>query len=267
MVYNATQSFSTISGTEYQLSAAAIMAQNGPSPPSCTINIYATNSDCSGPSPLTTNYTTCSYTYLAEASANYTVATFSIACLGSAYVGLDEISITANPSRDAEDPTSSTGSDSSGLQLLLGRIPTGASATSLNSSGQSVRTVTRTIARTRTATATYSTVYYYTATQYVTSTEAQSSFISSQLVPTTVVETATAYQNLTLTSTTTTTQTVTTNQISTAYVTETSREIQTTVGPPVTETTVVPYSLFWSTRPWSPRSIPMQAQSRLWRLA
>lgn len=181
MVYNATQSFSTISGTEYQLSAAAIMAQNGPSPPSCTINIYATNSDCSGPSPLTTNYTTCSYTYLAEASANYTVATFSIACLGPAYVGLDEISIIAN-SRDAGDTTPPTNGDysgtatPSGTDLGLG----GSSSAALDSgtaSGQSVRTVTRTIARTRPATATYSTVYYYTATQYVTPTGAQSSFV------------------------------------------------------------------------------------------
>lgn len=248
MVYNATQSFSTVSGTEYHLSAAAIMAQNGASPPSCTINICATNSDCSGASPLATNYTTYPYNYLARISANYTVATFSIACLGPAYVGLDEISIIAN-SRDAEDSAPPTNSDCSGTAASSGTDIGfgGSSSAALDSgtlSGQSVRTVTRTIARTRTATATYSTVYYYTATQYVTSIEPQSSFISSQLVPTTVVETATAYQNLTLTSTTTITQTATTNQISTAYVTKTSREVQTTVEPPVTETTVVPYSTY-----------------------
>jgi hypothetical protein len=245
MVYNATQSFSTATDTEYHLSAATIMAQNGPTPPSCTINICATNSDCSGPSPLTTSYVTYSYTYLAEFSTNYTVATFSIACLGPAYVGLDEISITANPSRDADDTMPTTSSDTSDTINLSGSSSSVSSFTASNPdspSSQSVRTVTRTIARTRTATATYSTVYYYTATQYVTSTEAQSSYISSQLVPTTVIETATAYQNLTLTSTTTITQTATTSQISTAYITETSREIQTMVEPPVTETTVVPYS-------------------------
>ncbi|KAK5694607.1 hypothetical protein LTR97_009197 [Elasticomyces elasticus] len=94
LVYNATQSFTAVAGGVYSLSAYAADAQNGDSPPNCAIGICA--DDMCGPSqPISMSFMQYSYTYNSTRDAASQVATFSIQCIGQAYVALDNVTVSA----------------------------------------------------------------------------------------------------------------------------------------------------------------------------
>jgi hypothetical protein len=205
LVYNASQYFASINGDTYNVSAYAQQAQNGPNPPNCSTTICVYNS-CSAPAQLqTATWQQYYYLYLATYDDDSAPATFSATCVGNAYVALDSIEIedipppsasTSTPSTDGSAPPASSngvastaGSDGSMYMTTL--------------SGGSVRTVTRTIVRTRTTSAVVSTAICYTTTQisYVVSTyESYNTYTTTQ--PTTFVSTAyataTSYQTFTV---------------------------------------------------------------------
>ena len=194
------------------MSAYAQQAQNGASAPNCSITICVYNS-CSSPALLQTGtWQQYYYLYLATYDDDSAPATFSITCVGNAYVGLDSVSIVdipppdtstsaqpaggSAPSAASNGATPVTGSDGS---MSMTTLPDG-----------SVRTVTRTIVRTRTTSAIVSTAIYYTTTQisYVVSTY-QSDNTYTTLQPTTLVSTAyataTSYQTFTVSAVVTST--------------------------------------------------------------
>lgn len=198
LVYNASQTFPTIAGDTYNVTAYAQQAQNGPNPPDCSISICVYDS-CSAPASLATGvwqqyYYLCLATYDDDA-AN---ATFSITCVGNAYVGLENVAIVDIPPPDNSASASPTDGSNSGSSA-----PSGSSVSLTTLPGGSVRTVTRTIVRTRTTSAVVSTAVYYTTTQvsYVVSTyESDNTYTTYQ--PTTLVSTAyataTSFQNITV---------------------------------------------------------------------
>jgi hypothetical protein len=203
-VYNASQSFATINGDTYNVSAYAQQAQNGASPPDCSISICVYNS-CSTPAQLQTGvWTQYYYLFLATFDDDSAMATFSITCVGNAYVGLDNIEVVDIPPADTSNhpqPTDGSAPSASSNGAAPGTADDGSmSMTTLP--GGSVRTVTRTIVRTRTTSAIVSTAIYYTTTQisYVVSTyESDNTYTTLQ--PTTLVSTAyataTSYQTFT----------------------------------------------------------------------
>jgi hypothetical protein len=196
-VYNASQTVATIAGDTYNLTAYAVEGQNGPNPPNCSITICF-YSACSPATPLTSTYQQYFAAFLATTDDDSAPALFSIACIGNAYVGLDSIEI-------VDTPPPSTGS----AATSSGSAQTGGSQTSMTTlPGGSVRTVTRTIVRTRTTSAIVSTAIYYTTTQYITSTSvSENAYTATQ--PTTIVstafETATSTQNFTVSAVVTST--------------------------------------------------------------
>jgi uncharacterized NAD(P)/FAD-binding protein YdhS len=93
--YNVTQEFATSPGTSYTLGVYASSAQNGDAAPVCSITICADN-DCSPPQPVTSTYVLYAYQYNAQATNSNITATYSVSCVGSAYIALDEIAVVAN---------------------------------------------------------------------------------------------------------------------------------------------------------------------------
>jgi hypothetical protein len=213
LVYNASQSFATINGDTYNVSAYAQQAQNGANPPNCSITICVYNS-CSTPALLQTGtWQQYYYLYLATYDDDSAPATFSITCVGNAYVGLDSVAIVDIPPPDTStsaQPTDSGGTSSASNNGVSPASATDGSMSMTTLPGGSVRTVTRTIVRTRTTSAVVSTAIYYTTTQisYVVSTyESDNTYTTQQ--PTTIVSTvyatATSYQTFTVSAVVTST--------------------------------------------------------------
>jgi hypothetical protein len=212
LVYNASQSFATINGDTYNVSAYAQQAQNGASPPNCSITICVYNS-CSTPALLQTGtWQQYYYLYLATYDDDSAPATFSITCVGNAYVGLDSIAIVDIPPPDSSPSAQPTygGTASTSSNSAAPGTATDGSMSMTMLPGGSVRTVTRTIVRTRTTSAVVSTAIYYTTTQisYVVSTYESDNTYTTQR-PTTVVSTAyataTSYQTFTVSAVVTST--------------------------------------------------------------
>ncbi|KAK5759122.1 hypothetical protein LTS12_010730 [Elasticomyces elasticus] len=158
LVYNVTQSFTAVAGGVYSLSAYAADAQNGDSPPNCAIGICA--DDMCGPSqPISMSFMQYSYTYNSTRDAASQVATFSIQCIGQAYVALDNVTVSA-----LYVPPSAQGASSASLASA----PAAASSSTRRAS---VRTVTTSIFFTTTAYATLTTERYSQDVSYVVSTE------------------------------------------------------------------------------------------------
>lgn len=201
-MYNATQYFATIAGDTYNLSAYAQQAQNGPNPPDCSIRLCVYDS-CSSSAPLRTRiYQQYYYLFSATSDDDSALATFSITCVGNAYVALDSIAIVdiPPPSDGSAPPSDGSTPPSSGASATAAGSDGGSVSLSTLSDG-SVRTVTRTIVRTRTTSAIVYTAVYYTTTQYITSTYRSDNTYTTDR-PTTVVSTAfataTSVQNLTV---------------------------------------------------------------------
>lgn len=166
LVYNATQSFSALAGGIYNLSASAADAQNGDTAPNCAITICGENT-CGPSNPISTSFAEYSYALNAATTEN-TVATFSIQCVGQAYVALDNVTVTP---------------------LYVPQVASASTSASVASSvssrrSASVRTVTTSI--------------FVTTTAYGTQTATISSIASSFII-TTDYETATSLQNITTT--------------------------------------------------------------------
>ncbi|KAI4721295.1 hypothetical protein E4T48_02415 [Aureobasidium sp. EXF-10727] len=94
LVYNVTQVFSASAGTSYALTAWAAVTTPADKP-YCFLTICGDN-DCSLAAPITTNYTRFSYNYQSPVDESSAVATFQVACSTSAYVALDDVSVTNN---------------------------------------------------------------------------------------------------------------------------------------------------------------------------
>ncbi|KAI7361733.1 hypothetical protein KC354_g7848 [Hortaea werneckii] len=95
LAYNVTQQFSATAWTTYSLSAYAAQAASGASEPSCSLTICA-DSSCGSPASLSSEYSQYSYVFNALVSESDAVATFGVTCDGSAYVALDNVTISSN---------------------------------------------------------------------------------------------------------------------------------------------------------------------------
>ena len=196
--------FAASAGTAYTLSCYAEEAQNGDVAPDCAIYICGDNA-CSSPSQLTTSYLYYSYVFTDSSSEDSAVATFSIRCVGSAFVGIDNVTVLADQS----------------------------SLSSISSSTAGPQTVT--------ATTYIPTTVYSTVTEYANQTQIQTETTSNvdtlttrDVVSTTVHDTITQYANQTQTATQT--ETETTQSIGTLT---TSEVISTTVISTDYETTTI----------------------------
>jgi hypothetical protein len=92
-VYNVTQNFAATAGSSYTLSAYAAQAQNGGTAPACSITICG-DSTCGPSTALTSQYAQYSYQFNAGVTESGAVGTFSISCPQSAYVALDNVTVT-----------------------------------------------------------------------------------------------------------------------------------------------------------------------------
>ncbi|KAI6857868.1 hypothetical protein KC323_g7196 [Hortaea werneckii] len=95
LTYNVTQQFPATAGTSYSLSAYAAQAASGGSEPSCSLTICA-DSSCGSPTSLSSKYSQYTYVFNALVSESDAVATFGITCDRSAYVALDNVTISSN---------------------------------------------------------------------------------------------------------------------------------------------------------------------------
>ena len=101
LTYNVTQQFPATAGTSYSLSAYAAQAASGASEPSCSLTICA-DSSCGSPASLSSKYSQYTYVFNALVSESDAVATFGVTCDRSAYVALDNVTISSNsPGDDA----------------------------------------------------------------------------------------------------------------------------------------------------------------------
>lgn len=204
LTYNATAYFSSIAGGVYNLSASAAMGQNGNTPPSCILSICV-ETMCSPSYPLTTAFSTYTYTYNSPSTASSQAGIFSIKCLGQAYVGLDNVRVdpvfvpqpTPSPASSPipASPTPSNAGTSSGGSAAAPGASSGPPSSVYTP--RSVRTVTTSIFSILTTTA--------YATQTLTQTESTQAFgtlTTRQVEPTTILttqfETATSLQNVTV---------------------------------------------------------------------
>jgi hypothetical protein len=94
LVYNVTQTFSASAGISYSLIAWAAVTTPADKP-YCFLTICG-DGDCSFAMPITTNYTRFNYDYQSPLDESNAVATFSVGCSTSAYVALDDVSVTNN---------------------------------------------------------------------------------------------------------------------------------------------------------------------------
>jgi hypothetical protein len=107
-VYNVTQNFGATAGTSYTLSAYAAQAQMGDTAPACSITICG-DSTCGPSTALTVQYAAYSYQYNAGVTESGAIATFSVECHQSAYVALDNVTVTAgNASAVSMSPLTTT---------------------------------------------------------------------------------------------------------------------------------------------------------------
>ncbi|KAI7483699.1 hypothetical protein KC351_g4996 [Hortaea werneckii] len=95
LTYNVTQQFPATAGTTYSLSAYAAQAASGASLPSCSLTICV-DSSCGTPASLSSEYSQYSYVLTALVSESDAVATFGVTCDRSAYVALDNVTISSN---------------------------------------------------------------------------------------------------------------------------------------------------------------------------
>ncbi|KAI7263688.1 hypothetical protein KC345_g9045 [Hortaea werneckii] len=95
LTYNVTQQFPATAGTSYSLSAHAAQAASGASEPSCSLTI-CTDSSCGSPASLTSQYSQHSCVFDALVNESDAVATFGVTCDRSAYVALDNVTISSN---------------------------------------------------------------------------------------------------------------------------------------------------------------------------
>ncbi|KAI6841730.1 hypothetical protein KC340_g1211 [Hortaea werneckii] len=213
LVYNATQSFAAIAGGIYNLSAAAASAPYGSSPPNCAITICG-DSTCGPRSQLSTSFAEYSFTWTSSATQN-SVATFSIQCAGQAYVALTNVTVTPIYIPQPTYSSSSASAASSGAEM------------SSSFRFEPTREVTTTAYGTRTEyiTATTSAWYTFTTegaprtitttygqTSTLTFTEPASTYITSELIYSTLISSyvvtttqdQTRYRNLTYTQPATT---------------------------------------------------------------
>jgi hypothetical protein len=94
LVYNITQIFPASAGTSYALTAWAAVITPADKP-YCFLTVCG-DSDCSFAMPITLNYTRFTYNYRSSIDESDAVATFSVECTTSAYVALDDVSVTDN---------------------------------------------------------------------------------------------------------------------------------------------------------------------------
>ena len=177
LTYNATILFSSVAGGIYNLSAAATMAQNGDTPPSCMLSICV-ESMCGPSYPLKTTFETYVYTYNSPSTVNNQAGVFSIRCVGQAYVGLDNVRVdpvfVPQPSPSSSIPGVS---GSSGAGLSTASTGTGIRPSVSSSTGASARASVRTV--TTSILSTYTTTEY--ATQTLTQTESAQAITITQV--------------------------------------------------------------------------------------
>ncbi|KAI7212146.1 hypothetical protein KC333_g7273 [Hortaea werneckii] len=158
LTYNVTQQFAAKAGSTYLLSAYAAQAASGASEPSCSLTICA-DPGCGSPASLSSKYSQYSYIFNAPVSESDAVATFSVTCDRSAYVALDNVTISSN------SPGVDTGAGSSALATSTVFITRTATLT-LQQSQTFTEIETTTVVRGNTLilTSTVPTVLYQTAT-------------------------------------------------------------------------------------------------------
>ncbi|KAI6914075.1 hypothetical protein KC318_g1195 [Hortaea werneckii] len=158
LTYNVTQQFAATAGTTYLLSAYAAQVGSGASEPSCSLTICA-DPGCGSPASLSSKYSQYSYISNAPVSESDAVATFSVTCDRSAYVALDNVTISSN------SPGVDTGAGSSALTTSTVFITRTATLT-LQQSQTFTEIETTTVVRGSTLilTSTVPTVLYQTAT-------------------------------------------------------------------------------------------------------
>ena len=129
LVYNATQSFSAVTGGIYNLSAIAADAQNGDSSPNCALTICGGNM-CGPSNPISTSFAGYSYAFHSASDAASQVATFSIQCVGQAYVALDNVTVTslytppaASGSSASTQAAESSSNRRNSLRTYVHRVP------------------------------------------------------------------------------------------------------------------------------------------------
>ena len=93
-VYNVTQNFAATAGLSYSLSAYAASAPVNGITPGCSIMICG-DSTCGPSTAITAGYSPYTYRYNAGVTESGAVATFSVSCPQSAYVALDNVTVTA----------------------------------------------------------------------------------------------------------------------------------------------------------------------------
>ncbi|KAI7322211.1 hypothetical protein KC315_g8902 [Hortaea werneckii] len=213
LVYNATQSFAAIAGGIYNLSAAAASAPYGSSPPNCAITICG-DSTCGPRSQLSTSFAEYSFTWTSSATQN-SVATFSIQCAGQAYVALTNVIVTPIYIPQPTYSSSAASAASSGAEIASSYRfePTREVTTTAYGTRTEYKTSTTSAWYTFTtegAPRTVTTTYGQTST--LTFTEPASTYITSELIYSTLVSSyvvtttqdRTRYRNLTYTQPATT---------------------------------------------------------------
>ncbi|KAH0278399.1 hypothetical protein KCU91_g2498, partial [Aureobasidium melanogenum] len=273
LVYNMTQMFSASAGTSYTLTAWAAVTEPADKP-YCWLTICGDN-DCSLADPITTNYTRFSYDYQSPIDESGAIATFEVACDTSAYVALDDVSVTnnalaANASiASASAESTATITVSSTVTVLQSQIYTQFETTTFVSGSEIVlttslpttiyqtvnkpvtetRTVSTILVSTQTATTAVPQVLNITVSSVSTSTTTLTTILNSIVVsyqPSSVVET----QYATSTALVTTTQPGVTppastiyQEPSTAYVTLDPSTLVTTLEQPIVTVTPQPVTL------------------------
>ncbi|KAI7497369.1 hypothetical protein KC367_g5956 [Hortaea werneckii] len=213
LVYNATQSFAAITGGIYNLSAAAASAPYGSSPPNCAITICG-DSTCGPRSQLSTSFAEYSFTWTSPATQN-SVATFSIQCAGQAYVALTNVTVTPIyiPQPTYSTSAASAASSGAGISSSYRFEPTREVTTTAYGTRTEYITATTSAWYTFTtegAPRTITTTYGQTST--LTFTEPASTYITSELIYSTLISSyvvtttqdRTRYRNLTYTQPATT---------------------------------------------------------------
>ncbi|KAI7287662.1 hypothetical protein KC345_g455 [Hortaea werneckii] len=94
LTYNVTQVFAATAGKPYTLTAYAAKSQSDDVEPQCSLTICAEDS-CGNAQPLSTTYSQISYQYTASSKNANSIATFAVQCSRTAYVALDDISISS----------------------------------------------------------------------------------------------------------------------------------------------------------------------------
>ncbi|KAK3626882.1 hypothetical protein LTR56_012716 [Elasticomyces elasticus] len=201
LVYNITQAFSASAGTVYTLEAYASESQHGASAPDCALTICG-DDDCSPPSVLSGIYEVYSYKHTAPTSGT-ALAIFSIRCALSAYVGLDNITVTGGINASASNGVQYITKTETIQQTVTQTVPNDG---------------TNYVYGTETATATQTQQIYNAITKIYSLTNTISTVLWSTATET-IEAVQTKYYNMTVSelSTTTTTTTLTFNRTTTEF--------------------------------------------------